>query len=416
MTPQPLRAPESAHPNETGDQSPATPDPTGLSEYEDTFGETPEETLDLDTWVSGEDLPALYARMEQEVQEGIEAEDSWSAHIRRVVFPQIASSPYAYAAPDAGLHGPVSAQTIERVHKGFLFNGAVEAADGTLAIHDTLPVTITQVGVCLVSYHGLSGSYVHRLFRKDLRARGGDPVREVLDLLKRRQQRGSTDHDEPKDPYSNLFSRSVMAWAERAFLLHRSEAPWRMGHGNPTPYELITGVWASDLEMQRVALDLMRELILDHRRFVFVPSAPSERWLLTLGHALRPMEYLVVETHFPFLDRVVATGGYRGEFKANVQSFADEVGPQIVRGLYRVSEAAPPYLFYAHRDFVHEAALVAMADSTLQLHRGFPMLIDLADRLCTASFGADGFLASVRLAHSQSGRPLRYLGERETRR
>ncbi len=392
---------------------PVEPEATGLSEYEDAFGEKPAETLDLDTWVAGEDLPALYARLEQEVQEAVEEEEGRREHIRRVVFPQIAAGPFA--PPAAGLHRFTPAM-IERAHKGFLFNGAVEGADGTLAIHDTLPVTITQVGVCLVSYHGLSGSYVHRLFRKDLRNRGGDPVREVLDLLKRRQQRGSTDHDEPKDPFnSNLFSRSVMAWAERAFLLERSEAKWRMGHGNPTPYELITGRWASDLVMQEAALDLMRRLILDHRRFVYVPSAPSERWLLTLGNALLPLEYLVVETHLPFLDRIVESGAYGKEARKHVERFVEEVGPQIVRGLYRVSEAAPPYLFYAHRDFVHEAALIAMADSALQLHRGFPMLIDLADRLCRASFGADDFLASVRLAHSQNGSPFRYLGERETR-
>lgn len=167
--------------------------------------------------------------------------------------------------------------------------------------------------------------------------------------------------------------------------------------------------------MQQAALELMRRLILEHRRFVYIPSAPSERWLLTLGNTLLPLEYLVVETHFPFLDRIVESGAYGKEARKAVSAFVDEVGPQIVRGLYRVSEAAPPYVFYAHRDFVHEAALIAMADSALQLHRGFPMLIDLADRLCRASFGADDFLASVRLAHSQNGSPFRYLGERETR-
>lgn len=393
---------------------PAEPQDTGLSEYEDAFGEKPAETLDLDSWIAGEDLPALYARLEREVQEAVEEEEGRREHIRRVVFPQIGSSTYQYSAPDAGLHRFTPAM-IERAHRGFLFNGAVEAADGTLAIHDTLPVTITQVGVCLVSYHGLSGSYVHRLFRKDLRARGSDPVQEVLELLKRRQQRGSTDHEDVKDRYGSLYMRSVMAWAERAFLLERSEAQWRMGHGNPTPYELVTGEWASDLDMQEAALDLMRQLFLEHRRFLYIPSAPSERWLLTLGNALLPLEYLIVETHFPFLDRIEDTGAYGKEARSEMKKFVREVGPEIVRGLYRVSEAAPPYLFYAHRDFVHEAALIAMADSALQLHRGFPMLIDLADRLCHASFGADDFLASVRLAHSQNGSPFRYLGERETR-
>lgn len=158
MDPHPLRAP-TPRPDDAADRPPVGSEPADLSEYEDTFGETPEETLDLDSWASGEDLPALYARLEQEVEEAVHEEDSRSAHIRRVVFPQIAeTSPYIHTAPDAGLHGPVSAKTIEQMHKGFLFNGAVEAADGTLAIHDTLPVTITQVGVCLVSYNGLSGS------------------------------------------------------------------------------------------------------------------------------------------------------------------------------------------------------------------------------------------------------------------
>ncbi len=94
----------------------------------------------------------------------------------------------------------------------------------------------------------------------------------------------------------------------------------------------------------------------------------------------------------------------------------DEVGPQIVIGLYHASRAAPPYMFYAHRDHVHEAALIVMADSVLQEHRGFPMLIDLADTVCRTTFGADSFNAAVQQAYVEAGAPFRYLGERETRR
>jgi len=284
-----------------------------------------------------------------------------------------------------------------------------------MAVHDTLPITITQIGVYLVSYNGSAGSYAHRLFRKDLRARGGDPVKEVMELLDQRHNRGSTDSDESRDSYSSdLFARSVMAWAERAVLLDKSGARWRMGHGNPAPYELLTGAWAHHPDMMRAAHELMRRLI-DHRRFVYVTSAPSDRVALTLGHALWPMEYLVLDTSEIFFDKMLHKGGYRGEKRRAVEALAHEIGPQIVRGLYRVSSEAPPYIFYAHRDLVHEAALIAMADGALQLHRGFPMLIDLADRLCTATFGADDFLSSVRLAYSQTGQPYRYLGERETR-
>lgn len=42
-----------------------------------------------------------------------------------------------------------------------LFNGAVEACDGTSVEHGTLPVTITQIGVCLVSYQGDQGSWLN---------------------------------------------------------------------------------------------------------------------------------------------------------------------------------------------------------------------------------------------------------------
>ena len=56
-----------------------------------------------------------------------------------------------------------------------------------------------------------------------------------------------------------------------------------------------------------------------------------------------------------------------------------------------------------------------MADSMLQEHRGFPMLIDLADTVCSITFGMDTFVPSVQMAYTEAGQPFRYLGERETR-
>ena len=85
-----------------------------------------------------------------------------------------------------------------------------------------------------------------------------------------------------------------MTFAERLILTHKSNAPWRMGHGQPAPYELLTG--SGSMEFLRAALDLLRQLILDQQKFVFVPSAPSDRRLLTIGHALRPLEFAIVDT------------------------------------------------------------------------------------------------------------------------
>jgi len=98
-----------------------------------------------------------------------------------------------------------------------------------------------------------------------------------------------------------------------------------------------------------------------------------------------------------------------------MKKFVNEVASQIAIGLFRVWEGAPPYIFYSHVDNVEMAAHIAMADSVLQEHRGFPMLIDLADTVCKTTFGVDSFLTSVQQAYTEAGEPFRYLGERETR-
>jgi hypothetical protein len=136
-----------------------------------------------------------------------------------------------------------------------------------------------------------------------------------------------------------------------------------------------------------------------------------------IGNALRPLEYAVVQTLRPEIEAMLSTGGYRessGVRKA-MEEFCNEVGDKIVIGLFRVWDAAPPYLFYAHVDHVDVAAHLVLADSMLQEHRGFPMLIDLADTVCTSTFGADMFMSSVQMAYADAGKPFQYMGERETR-
>ena len=76
---------------------------------------------------------------------------------------------------------------------------------------------------------------------------------------------------------------------------------------------------------------------------------------------------------------------------------------------------APARVFYAHRDYVHEAALIVLADSILQEHRGCPMLIDMADGLCKTYFGAETLNRPTQTAFAEIGQPYRYLDERTTR-
>jgi hypothetical protein len=387
------------------------------NEFQAAFGESVVNTLNLDTWHVGEDLAAMYQALEQEVAEAVEQGGRIRERIRTQLFPFVFTHP---SAPEQAGCYKVDVATIERVHHGLLFNGGVEACDGTSSVHDTLPVTIAQIGVSLVSYQGDQGTWVHRLFRRDLRVGGFDPIEEAMALLERRRRRDSTDAQSTRDKLSDFTQRGIMAYAERAILLHKAQALWRMGHGHPVPYELLTGgglVIDGDMPLLHQSMAMWRELLINHRRWVFVTSAPADRVLLTLGDALYPLEFALVGTPLQVM-RDIANGHLpEGKgLKKKVQDFVEEVGPQIVIGLYRASTQAPVRLFYAHRDYACQAALIVMADSVLQEHRGFPMLIDLADMVCRTTFGSNTFNTMIQQAYAEAGEPFRYLGERETRR
>jgi hypothetical protein len=385
--------------------------PATLPEFESAYGEPFQRTLDLNTWSQGENLAESYTRLEQEIIEALAKESGYRKVVRETIFSRLKNSP---GAPrNAGVY-QAKREDLERMHRGLLFNGGVEACDGISVVHDTIPLTITQIGVCLVSYNGQQGSWAHRLFRRDLRSQVNDPVEEVLTVLERREQRESQGLG--GEVLSELARRGIMAYAERAILKDKSDASWRMGHGSPAPYELLTGLWSSQASKIRLSLDLINWFV-DHKRFVFIPSAPRKRHWLMIGNALNPLEFAIIQTLQPDIRHMIDSGGYRDEsgVRPAMEEFYREVAPKIVVGLYRVWEAAPPYLFYAHIDYAEMAAHIAMADSMLQEHRGFPMLIDLADTVCKTTFGVDSFIPSVQTAYAEAGQPFRYLGERETR-
>ncbi len=95
--------------------------------------------------------------------------------------------------------------------------------------------------------------------------------------------------------------------------------------------------------------------------------------------------------------------------------FRDRVAPRVVVGVYRASPVAPPQVFYAHADHANVAARIAVADSVLQQERGFPLLIDLADRVCGSIYGGGSLQDLTAAAYAASGVPWRYLSERTTR-
>lgn len=95
--------------------------------------------------------------------------------------------------------------------------------------------------------------------------------------------------------------------------------------------------------------------------------------------------------------------------------FRDEIASQVLYGVYRASWHAPPQVFYAHREYFETAARIAIADSVLLPDRGFPVLIDLADRACKAVYGGGSLTELANAAYAKVGPPFRFQSERANR-
>jgi hypothetical protein len=385
----------------------AAPQVLGEAEFKAHFGEGLQSIIDVDKWPTGLDWEAAVERFRTEISFAVKQEAELRDKIRDTLLPQLGRGP---GDPAAGVFR-ARPDELAAVHGGLLFPGNVEAVDGTSVSYDSLPIGITQIGVALVSYGGSSATFAQRIYRKDIPVRSGDPLKEAISFLQKRDSEQAVDAPRA---IAELTRRGIMAYAERKILLDKSDAEWRLGHGNPCPYELLTG--SGHMDLLDSALEVLSRLIRDHKKFVFVPSAPRERALLTIGNALDAGEYAIIEPMHLRMMKIVEEGHYSAEYKAKAISFVNECGPDVLLGLFRVSEMAPPYIFYAHRQHVHIAARIAMADSIVRPERGFPMLIDVADVTCRSAFGADGFMGLIHDAYARSGGLLRYFGERDTRR
>ncbi|QJW98362.1 hypothetical protein [Frigoriglobus tundricola] len=391
--------------------------------FEEYFGESLGDTLDLGKWREGVDLVSEYARIEREVEQAVAFEGVQERRVRAAVFPHIALKDGA--PPEAGFYDKLTLDDIAAVHTGLLFNGGVACCDGTVQLHDTLALTVHQIGVCLVAYTGNQGSWSTRLYRRDLREEKPDPVETMLALLERRGRRAGLNQPDRRDGLSELAQRAVMSFAEAKVLLDHTNAVWRLGHGSPAPYQLLAGAGNPDMAIE--SIKVLRRMI-DHRKFVYVASEAGDRDYLQFGQALRPLEYVVIGTLRDRIEgfvRDITFGGkptvdanWDGERLSPAQwvlKFQNEIASQVLVGVYRASALAPPQVFYAHREHFELAAAVAIADSVLLPDRGFPMLIDLADRACKSVYGGGSLRELVDAAYARCGAGVRFGSERQNR-
>jgi hypothetical protein len=142
--------------DEGGRANGAVPPRGQPDEFAAAFGEPLRSVLDVDSWHAGEDLGAMYERITVEVAAAVKQEVRLHDPIRQQVFPRIKQQ---QLVPGAGVF-QATVDQVRQIHEGLLMTGAVEACDATRHAHQTLPLTIAQIGVSLVTYNGNLGTWV----------------------------------------------------------------------------------------------------------------------------------------------------------------------------------------------------------------------------------------------------------------
>ncbi len=380
----------------------------GDDDYRTSFHEDLDATLDLDKWSMGVDIERLIADIQTQISQSSNTETDVQRTVRTQVLGKLKEHT---GLESAGVYS-ANTERLRTVFAALLFPGKVEAVASMVASHDSLPLGITQLGVAIVGYGGMSGTFSQRLFRKELAAENEDPVQDALECMRERHERAGMGR---RDMLSMLARRGLRDYSERAILLDKSQAEWRIGQGNPCSRELLSG--SGYPRLLQASLKMLSRLIGGHKKFVFVPTAMEERGYLTLGHALQPGEYAIIRTLESDSAHFVERWDYPSEqLRDQVHDFVSRYCRDILIGLFRTSERAPPCLFFAHREHVHVAAHIVMADSLIHPRRGFPMLLEVADSSCRGVFGTDSFQGLVQDAYTRAGGKYQYFNERHWRR
>ncbi len=285
--------------------------------------------------------------------------------------------------------------------ENLLFNGNVIGIDGTVARHQMLSGIRCQIGIVAVNYLNEKMRHSYYISEANLKK----DTEDVLEILKRR---------EPKNqPISNLVIRALMLYREREVAIRPEyKDAYKMIHGPLLPFELMMGL--GHLRALYTTLDVLKKIIADPKTFSIISTSRYNDYM-TLGTALKSGEYMVDEK-FSLGDELaddesfMAPGKWRPREFEHMENFLRKKASSILTGVIKVGQR--PYMFHAHRDNFDLAAAIIARDALLQPEKGFPLLIDYADTLCSEYFPAGDF---KRLMYYQLAREGQFLTETDER-
>jgi hypothetical protein len=210
-----------------------------VDEFDRQMRQMVDDALSVSTWTAGERMSDLEERLEREVRDAV-AYEAGKSGVLEMVRQSFPDNP---AASKESCVETVTPEQIGATLRSVLFNGLVEACDGTRVSYDTLPISVIQIGLCMTTYldDGEPTSVGHRLYRHDMVRRHDNAEEELLAFLYQRAPSSKPDENGDVAGISDMLVRAIMEHGERYLFTERSKKPWRMGHGLPFPYEMMTG-------------------------------------------------------------------------------------------------------------------------------------------------------------------------------
>lgn len=334
-----------------------------------------EDFLDPQKWKDLEShLRTSSQELEQNISATVESEKSIRTKSRKYL-------------EDNFLIKKVSQDQLQKA-EDLLFGSMVCASDGTYATVDLSTTGIKgQIGIVTTSYVNKRTDYVSYFFEPLVTI----SEKEFTDVLTARRKMSESEG------ISSSHIKSIMLFMERQKILEREE-PWKLVNGDIFPYELRTG--QGRLRGLKACLDLGRR-ILNCPTFIGVTANSKDRVLNTLGRGLNAMEYVDIKSYKDEIDHFLENAHFNESDMAMSQEFAKTYGNNFRVGLYKI--ARRPYIFFAHRDKFDDAASIVMRDSLFQPTRGYPLLIDYADSICTRLVAASDFKKQVNYKLAKHG-------------
>lgn len=368
-------------------------------EIERALGLSVRQALDLQSWDENGGLEKLWTRVQSHILKTAHQECRLHEEVRRSVLTEL---PRFHDAPaQAGVYR-VSDEQLRAACRQHLVGGTVTAAHGASTGHDSLAATLVSVGVSIVRYDGAMRSWRTTFLRQDYDFTSRDAAAEVRAVLDRRGRRSPEGPGNlGRDHLTTLLRRGFTTAAERKALLEKAGTPWRLGRGVPAPLELLTGSGSSDLLDE--VLPVLRHLLLDDQRWCFIPAAQGNLALATLANALQEKEIAIFQKGKAALDTILEAGHFEHGYRRAVVELAERLGEAMVYGGFRATRFAPAQLFVAHAEHALAAGTIAMADASLQPHRGYPLLLDLAGLNAKMGLGIDAYQGVAEAAYAKAG-------------